>query len=40
MKPLIQIIPDQNSYKVGIDETLGLRQVMLDLMQPIQSAIK
>lgn len=39
MKNSIKIL-NTNSYKIGLDEIEGLKQAMLEVMKPIQSALK
>lgn len=36
----IQIVSNHNSYKIGVDEIVGLKQAMMEVMAPIQASIK
>lgn len=36
----IKLVPNHNSYKIGIDEIVGLKQAMKQVMAPIRQALK
>ena len=40
MNALIKLVPNHNSYKIGINEIIGLRDAMQKLVKPIQDLIQ